>query len=174
LAVASEVGAGLGPVIEALEEFKGVARRFEVVGVAGGITVVDDYAHHESEIAATIEAARQAYPGRRLVAAFQPHLYSRTRDHGEAMGRALAAADLVVVTEIYAAREAPITGVGGWMVLEAARAQGVEVAWVVDRAALPGRLAELAMRGDVVLTMGAGDITSAGRELLLLAGSRSS
>jgi UDP-N-acetylmuramate--alanine ligase len=136
------------------------------VGDARGVTVVDDYAHHPSEVAATIAAARQRYPDGRVVAVFQPHLYSRTKVMGEALGVALAAADRVVVTEVYAAREAPLAGVSGRLVAEAARRAGASVSWVPERAALARELAETVEAGDVVLTLGAGDITGVGRELL--------
>ena len=166
LAVCAELGAALEPALEALAAFGGVGRRFEVVGTEGEVVVVDDYAHHEAEIAATLEGARQAYPGRRLVAAFQPHLFSRTRDHGAAMGKALAAADVVVVTDVYPAREEPIAGVTGKLVADAATAAGAKVEWAPSRADLAQRLAALARPRDVVLTMGAGDITQVGRDLL--------
>ncbi len=167
LAVAAELGADLDPVLEALGKFTGVGRRFELVGEAGGVVVVDDYAHHEAEIAATLEAARQAYPGRRLVAVFQPHLYSRTRDHGVAMGRALAAADVAVVTDVYAAREAPIPGVDGRLVVRGAEEAGAKsVVWVPSRSDLASRVGSLSDRGDLVLTMGAGDVTTVGRDVL--------
>jgi UDP-N-acetylmuramate--alanine ligase len=166
LAVCAELGAGLEPALQALAAFRGVGRRFEVVGESGGVAVVDDYAHHEGEIAATLEGARQAYPGRRLIAAFQPHLFSRTAAHGPAMGRALAAADLVVVTDVYAAREQPLPGVTGKLVADAARAAGANVTWVPKREQLGAELFGLVKRGDVVLTMGAGDITGVGRELI--------
>ena len=110
LAAVDALGADVEPAAAALAEFRGVGRRFERLGEHGGVAVVDDYAHHPSELAATLAAARQAFPGRRLVAVFQPHLYSRTAAHGQAMGEALAAADLVFVTEVYAAREQPIAG----------------------------------------------------------------
>ncbi len=177
LAVAVELGAELGPALEALAMFRGVGRRFERLGTAGGVSVVDDYAHHPTEIAATLEGARQAYPGRRLIAVFQPHLYSRTALHGEAMGRALAAADAVMVTDVYAARESPLPGVSGQVVADAARASsegraprrggaGAEVHWVPSRADLVERVAALVRPGDVVVTLGAGDVTAVGRELL--------
>ena len=166
LAVCAELKADLGKVLEALEGFRGVGRRFELVGEAAGVVVVDDYAHHEAEIAATLEGARQAYPRRRLVAAFQPHLFSRTAEHGPAMGRALAAADVVVVTDVYAAREQPLPGVTGKLVADAAREAGARVHWVQSRGQLGKELAALTKPEDVVLTMGAGDITTVGRELL--------
>jgi len=165
LAVVLEMGGTLEPALEALAAFEGVGRRFERLGSVRGVTLVDDYAHHPTEIAATLEGARQAYPGRRLVAVFQPHLFSRTAVHGPAMGRALAAADVVVVTDVYAAREAPIAGVTGQVVADAARSAGREVHWVPSRAELPAVVAALARDGDVVLTLGAGDITAAAREI---------
>lgn len=166
LAVCAELGVALDPALGALAAFRGVGRRFEIVGESGGVVVVDDYAHHEGEIAATLEGARQAYPGRRLVAAFQPHLFSRTQAHGPAMGEALAAADLVVVTDVYAAREQPLPGVTGKLVADAAKSAGAEVRWVPVREQLGAELVGLVKRGDVVLTMGAGDITGVGRELI--------
>ena len=166
LAVTVELGGPIGPALEALAAFVGVGRRFEVVGAAAGVTVVDDYAHHPTEIAATLEAARQAYPSRRLVAVFQPHLFSRTALHAAAMGKALAAADVVVVTEIYAAREAPLPGVTGRLVADEAQRQGRDVHWVPVRSELVAAMASAGRPGDVVLTLGAGDVTSAGRELL--------
>ena len=160
------VGGDLEAAVTALARYRGVGRRFDRVGTAGGVDVVDDYAHHPSELVATLEAARQAFPGRRLVAVFQPHLYSRTELHGDAMGSALAAADLVVVTEIYAAREQPVPGVSGRRVAEAASAAGGTAHFEADRAGL-GRLVASHLRaGDVVLTMGAGDITRVGPELV--------
>jgi UDP-N-acetylmuramate--alanine ligase len=115
---------------------------------------------------ATIAAARQRFPESRLVAVFQPHLYSRTQALGEEMGIALAAADLAVVTEIYPAREQPIAGVSGASVAQAVRRAGGRVAWIPERPALARHLADLVIEGDVVLTLGAGDITDVGRELL--------
>lgn len=157
--------APLEPALEALAEYRGVGRRFERLGEAGGVELVDDYAHHPSELVAALAAARQAYPGRRLVAVFQPHLYSRTAQHAAAMGIALAAADLAIVTEIYAAREDPMPGVSGRQVAQAAGQAGVEVLFEPDRAALGRRVLEVLRPGDVVLTLGAGDITRLGPEL---------
>ena len=166
LAVAAELGADLDRCAAALGEFRGVGRRFERVGHAAGVTVMDDYAHHPTEVAVTIEAARQAFPGRRLVAVFQPHLYSRTALHGDALGRALASADLVVVAPIYGAREQPMPGVTADLVARGAIAAGARTVAVRDRAALGRRLAEVVRDGDVVFTLGAGDVTRVGPELL--------
>lgn len=166
LGVVAALGGPIGPALEALAAFTGAGRRFERLGEARAVTFVDDYAHHPSELAATLQAARQAFPGRRLVAAFQPHLYSRTDRHGEAMGLALAAADLAIVTEIYAAREAPIPGVSGRRVAQAVTASGGDGVFEPDLAGVARRVAAVTRPGDVVLTLGAGDITRVGRELV--------
>jgi UDP-N-acetylmuramate--alanine ligase len=166
LLAAHELGADLGAALDALQRFTGVGRRFDHVGASCGVEIVDDYAHHPTEVSATLEAARQAFPGRRLVAVFQPHLFSRTQQHGDALGAALGAADIAVVTEIYAAREQPVAGVSGRSVAAAAERAGTRALFVADKAALPDALAELVAEGDVVFTLGAGDITRVGPELL--------
>ncbi len=166
LAVVHALAAERGAALAALERFAGVARRFERIGEARGVTLVDDYAHHPTEVEATLAAARQAFPGRRLVAVFQPHLFSRTALHGEALGRALAAADMVVVAPIYAAREQPMVGVTADLVARGAARAGAATTAVRDRAAVTERVARLVRPGDVVFTLGAGDITLVGRELL--------
>ena len=143
-----------------LSRFRGAGRRFEVVGEHGGVTVVDDYAHHPSEIAATVAAARERTGGRVLVL-FQPHLYSRTRHLAHELGSALSAADAVCVTDIYRAREQPIDGVDGRLVVAALR-PGLRAGWaprVEDGARI---VASWARAGDLVLTVGAGDVDRAG------------
>src|SRR5881227_2465843 len=166
LAVAHELGADLERALAALAEFGGVGRRFERVGEARGVTVMDDYAHHPTEVAATLAAARQAFPRRRVVAVFQPHLFSRTALHGEALGRALAAADVVVVAPIYAAREQPLAGVSAELVARGAARAGATTIAVRERAGVIERVVETVRAGDVVFTLGAGDITRVGPELL--------
>jgi len=165
LAAAEALGADLDAVLGALAAFGGVGRRFERLGEVGGVALVDDYAHHPTEVVATLAAARQAFPGRRLVAVFQPHLYSRTAEHGAALGAALGGADVAVVTEIYGAREAPIPGVSGRQVADAAARTGVATEFEPARDAVPARVQALLRPGDVLLTLGAGDITHVGREL---------
>jgi UDP-N-acetylmuramate--alanine ligase len=160
------LGATLDGMRDGLESFAGVERRFQRLGEAGGVSVIDDYAHHPTEIVATLQAARAAFPGRRIVAAFQPHLFSRTRDFADAFGQALAGADAVYLTEIYPAREQPIAGVSADLIADAARSVGAELAWRGERGALADALAADARPGDVVLTIGAGDITRTGPELL--------
>jgi UDP-N-acetylmuramate--alanine ligase len=143
-----------------------VERRFQRLGTAAGVEVVDDYAHHPTEIRATLAAARTAFPGRRIVAAFQPHLYSRTRDFAREFGEALAAADSVFVADIYPAREQPIPGVTAGLIVDSTRNAGGSVDWQGPRRSLSSELARAVRGGDVVLTIGAGDITKTGPELL--------
>ena len=160
------LGATLERMAPGLARFGGVERRFQRLGDARGVTVVDDYAHHPTEIRATLAAARQAFPGRRVVVAFQPHLFSRTRDFADEFGRALADADLLLLTEIYPAREQPIPGVTTSILVQAVRDASSDVAWCGSRDALAAALAGVVQTGDVVLTIGAGDITKTGPELL--------
>ena len=168
LAVLHALEADVKAGAKALAAFSGVGRRFERLGEAGGVTVVDDYAHHPTEVAATLAAARQAFPGRRVVAVFQPHLYSRTALHGAALGEALAAADVVVVAPIYAAREQPAAGGGVThdVVARSAIRAGASTVAVRERADLTGHVARAVRTGDVVFTLGAGDVTRVGPELL--------
>jgi UDP-N-acetylmuramate--alanine ligase len=166
IGVLQALGADVQLGAEALSRFHGVGRRFERLGEAGGVTVVDDYAHHPTEVSATLSAARQAFPGRRVVAVFQPHLYSRTALHGEALGKALAAADMVVVAPIYGAREQPLAGVTHHIVVRGATRAGAATVAVRDRAGLTNHLARAVRAGDVVFTLGAGDVTRVGPELL--------
>jgi UDP-N-acetylmuramate--alanine ligase len=143
-----------------LARFTGAGRRFQLVGERNGVTVVDDYAHHPAEIAATVAAARERTRGR-VVVLFQPHLYSRTRHLAHELGAALSTADAACVTEIYRAREQPVEGVTGKLVLEALR-PGLRAGWaptVEDGAAI---VASWARPGDIVLTVGAGDVDRAG------------
>jgi UDP-N-acetylmuramate--alanine ligase len=162
LAMEGDIDAALA----SLAEFSGAGRRFERLGTARGVIFIDDYAHHPSELVATLAATRQAFPGKRLVAVFQPHLFSRTQVHGESMGRALAAADLAIVTEVYAAREQPVAGVTGEVVARAAAMTGGKSIFVPHRDDLDGVVAENAKSGDVVITLGAGDVTKVGRGLV--------
>jgi UDP-N-acetylmuramate--alanine ligase len=164
IAVANEVGVPDEAIARALSEFKGVGRRFtrhgEIALPAGGhFTLVDDYGHHPVEMAATLDAARGAYPGRRIVLAFQPHRYTRTRDCFEDFVRVLSGADAVVLTEVYAAGEAPIVAADGRALARALRVAGkVEPVFVEDIAELPQTLLDTVRDGDVVVGMGAGSI----------------
>ena len=167
-AIASGIalGARLEQMAPGLASFGGVERRFQRLGERRGISVVDDYAHHPTEIRATLEAARAAFPERRLIAAFQPHLFSRTRDFAREFGEALAGADVVFLTEIYPAREKPIAGVTSDLIERAIGGAGGTIGWRGERAVLADALAREVRSGDVVLTIGAGDITRTGPELL--------
>jgi UDP-N-acetylmuramate--alanine ligase len=166
LAVVVTLEGEVPAALDALSRFTGVGRRFEQRGEAGGVLVIDDYAHHATEVRATLAAAHQAFPGRRIVAVFQPHLYSRTQAQHVALGEALATAGLAVVTEVYAAREAPIPGVSGRLVYDAVLKRGTPAEFAPDRAELLEMVAAAVHSGDVVLTLGAGDITTLGPDLL--------
>ncbi|SOD02573.1 UDP-N-acetylmuramate--L-alanine ligase [bacterium JGI 053] len=170
VAVARRFGVDWATIERGVAEYAGIDRRFETVGEAGGVLFVDDYAHHPTELEATLRAARAAHPGRRLVAVFQPHLYSRTRDFAREFGAALALADVAFLTDVYAAREKPIAGVTGEMIAAPAREAGVELRYVVDRDALVDAVAAELRPGDFCLTMGAGNLDEAARELLALLG----
>ncbi len=174
IAAALELGADPAPLLDALETFGGVERRFSVRGRARGVEVVDDYAHHPREVAATLAGARTAYPDARIVVLFQPHLYSRTRQLAADFGRAFSDADVVVVTDVYGAREEPEPGVNGALVVEAVRRAGdrpvVNYAPRLEEAA--GFVAGLAEAGDVIITLGAGDVTTAAPRILRLLGSQ--
>jgi UDP-N-acetylmuramate--alanine ligase len=159
------LGVTLDQMREGLLEFRGVDRRFQHLCDVAGVAIIDDYAHHPTEISATLQAARASYPGRRIVAAFQPHLFSRTRDFAETFGTSLAAADCVFLTDIYPAREQPIEGVTSELVTRAMERAGRPVIWQGTRSDLAGALAEFVREGDVVITIGAGDITQTGAEL---------
>jgi UDP-N-acetylmuramate--alanine ligase len=160
LAALGLAGVARDEAVAALARFTGTGRRFEVFEV-GGITVVDDYAHHPAEIAAAIAAAREAFPGRRLRVLFQPHLVSRTRHLAPELGAALAAADDVVVTDVYAAREAPDPTVTGKLVVDAVSDEGRLPAWIPAVADAADYLAGRARPGDVLLVLGAGNVDAA-------------
>jgi UDP-N-acetylmuramate--alanine ligase len=165
-AVCFGVGLGAADIREGLAQFTGTRRRFEYKGEAAGIRVFDDYAHHPTEVAATLAAARQVAAGGRLVVAFQPHRYTRTAAFHESLGQALGAADEVVVMEVYSAGEDPIPGASGASVAASVPLPDAQVHFEPSWSAVAGELARRAVAGDVVLTLGAGDITMVGPEVL--------
>jgi UDP-N-acetylmuramate--alanine ligase len=165
LAVCMVEGVDLARAARGIADFSGAARRFQILGEVDGITVVDDYAHHPTELRATLEAARSRHPERILVVV-QPHRYSRTQRFGEALGQAAAAADVVVATEVYAASEAPVPGVTGEIVADAAKKAGARVVWQPHLGAVVDELQSLVRAGDLVLITGAGDVTQVGPALL--------
>ncbi len=164
IAVATELGVKDDAILRALAEFHGVGRRFQRYGevaLAGGgsFTLIDDYGHHPAEMAATLEAARGAFPGRRIVLAFQPHRYTRTRDLFEDFVKVLSTADALLLAEVYAAGEAPIVAADGRSLARSVRVAGaVEPVFVEDIGEMPDAIRRAAHDGDVVLTMGAGSI----------------
>jgi UDP-N-acetylmuramate--alanine ligase len=162
-----EAGVAFPDIAAAVAAFSGVARRFERKGERGGVTVVDDYAHHPSEVQATLQAARQSFPESRLVVAFQPHLFSRTQTFAREFGEVLLAAEVVVLLPIYPSREQPIAGVTSRLVADAAHAlghRGVHLAASFDDAIV--RLDALVRPGDVLLTLGAGNVVHLGERWL--------
>jgi UDP-N-acetylmuramate--alanine ligase len=160
---ATEVGGSVESVFDGLAGFEGVRRRFESVGTAAGVRVFDDYAHHPTEVRATLEAVRGVAGESRSIVVFQPHLYSRTKTFAREFGQALSAADEVFVLDVYAAREQPLAGVSGASVAEHVTAR---VRYVPDFSAVAGAVAAAARPGDVIVTMGAGDVTLLGQEIL--------
>lgn len=163
---ARALGVEWSAIRDGIKAFKGVRRRFQTLGEVRGVTVVDDYAHHPTEITAALAAARGAFPGSRLVAVFQPHLYSRTQAFHQQFGAALAEADRVWITDIYPAREAPLPGVDGALVAEAVRKQGASIVLHRELDTLPAALAKELQAGDLCLTLGAGSIEGVGPALL--------
>jgi UDP-N-acetylmuramate--alanine ligase len=172
IAVGIELGVPEAAIAKALAEFKGVGRRFQNHGKVrlpggGSFVLIDDYGHHPAEMAATLAAARGAFPGRRIVLAFQPHRYTRTRDCFEDFVKVLATADALVLTEVYPAGEAPIVAADGKALARAIRVHGrVEPIFVESVAEIPAAILGLARDGDVVLTMGAGSIGNVPAALL--------
>jgi UDP-N-acetylmuramate--alanine ligase len=166
-AAALEVGVSFTTIASAVGAFTGVARRFERKGQRNGVVLVDDYAHHPSEIVATLQAARQSSPDARLVVVFQPHLFSRTRDFAREFGDALLGADVVVVLPIYPSREQPIPGVSSELVVGAAQRSGHRQARGASSFAdALNVLDELLRPGDVLLTLGAGNVVQLGETWL--------
>jgi len=170
IAVATDLGIADGAIQKALASFQGIDRRMQVVGElelpGGDVVVVDDYGHHPTEIAATLDALRQAYAGRRIVLVFQPHRFTRTRDLLDDFARVLATADTLLVTEVYAAGEAPIDGADGRAISRAVRGRGkVEPVFVPTVEEIATELVGLVKPGDVIAMMGAGSISTAAQEL---------
>lgn len=165
LLAAVQAGAAVDAVLGALAEFEGVRRRFELVGTCAGVRVFDDYAHHPTKVSAALTAVRTLAEesGGRAIVVFQPHLYSRTQAFAGEFGAALSAADEVFVLDVYAAREQPLAGISGATIADAVTAP---VTYVPDFSAVAARVAAAARPGDVVVTMGAGDVTLLGREIL--------
>ena len=172
IALLAELGWDAGALAAGLADFKGVRRRFEVRGTVGGVTIVDDYAHHPTEIGATIEAGRLG-GWRRVWAVFQPHRYTRTADLGPEFGGPLATADRTIVTDVYPAGEPPIPGVSGRIVAESVAAAGGDVVFVPGLDAVGEMLVDEVAPGDLVLLLGAGDITGLAEPVLAALEARS-
>ena len=166
LAAGLELGVTAPALLHGLSTYPGVRRRFELKGRAAGVTVVDDYGHHPTEVAATLTAARPVAGAGRLLVVFQPHRYSRTAAFGQLFGEALGLADVVVVMDVYSAGEDPLPGISGRTVADAVPPPAGRVVYEPNWARVPALLAALARPGDLLLTMGAGDVTQLGPEVL--------
>ncbi|MEU1672645.1 UDP-N-acetylmuramate--L-alanine ligase [Streptomyces roseifaciens] len=166
LAAGIALGIPAHNLASALGKYTGVKRRLQLKGEARGVQVIDSYAHHPTEMSADLEAIRGAAADARLLVVFQPHLFSRTQELGTEMGQALALADASVVLDIYPAREDPVPGVTSALIIDAAAAAGADVRAEHDMAAIPDVVAGMARPGDLVLTMGAGDVTDLGPRIL--------
>ncbi|MFF0731918.1 UDP-N-acetylmuramate--L-alanine ligase [Streptomyces chartreusis] len=166
LAAGAALGVPAAELAPALAAYTGVKRRLQLKGEVAGVQVIDSYAHHPTEMTADLEAMRAAAGDARIVVVYQPHLFSRTQELGKEMGDALALADASLVLDIYPAREDPIPGITSELIIEAARAAGAEVTAVPDKGEVPSLVAGMAKPGDLVLTMGAGDVTDLGPLIL--------
>ncbi|MFD5115523.1 UDP-N-acetylmuramate--L-alanine ligase [Streptomyces sp. NPDC058391] len=167
LAAGVALGIPVHNLASALGKYTGVKRRLQLKGEAAGVQVIDSYAHHPTEMTADLEAMRAAAaPGSRLLVVFQPHLFSRTQELATEMGQALTLADASVVLDIYPAREDPVPGVTSALIIDAAEAAGAQVTAVHDKTTVPDVIAGMARPGDLVLTMGAGDVTDLGPHVL--------
>ncbi len=169
-ALTVQLGVSVAEAVAGLAAYRGARRRMELKGEADGVQVIDSYAHHPTELAADLAAARDVAAGGRVIAIFQPHLFSRTRIFAAEFGAALSQADEVLVLDVYAAREDPEPGVTGKLISDAVSGGGAM--FVPDRAAVPGVVAGLAKPGDLVLTMGAGDVTALGPLIVAALGDR--
>jgi UDP-N-acetylmuramate--alanine ligase len=166
VSIAKELGVDFETIKSALKKFTGVYRRFEIKDEINGILVIDDYAHHPTEVAATLSAIRTGWD-RRVIAVFQPHLYTRTRDFYQEFAKAFLDSDVFICTDVYPAREIPIQGISGQLITEAAEKFGHKnVIYVPDKKEIPDYLMKLVKPGDIVITMGAGDIWKFGEEFI--------
>jgi len=167
ITVGLELGVPFAKVKAGIERFSGVYRRWEKKGEAHGVAVYDDYAHHPTECRATLSGVKAGWRRHRVVCVFQPHLYSRTRDFYEEFGKAFLLADVLIVTDVYPAREEPIQGVTGELITNAAKQYGhKDVHFLKDKKAVPAFLLSMVKPNDIVITMGAGDIWKFGEEFL--------
>jgi UDP-N-acetylmuramate--alanine ligase len=166
ITAALELGVSVQDIRSALEGFTGVYRRFEIKGEKNGVMVIDDYAHHPSEVVATLEAARKGWK-RRIVCVFQPHTFTRTRDFCTDFGKSFGDADHLIVTDVYPAREEPIEGITGEIIANAAAQFGHRhVQYVPNKQDIPQTLRNMISEGDIIMTLGAGDIWKYGNEFL--------
>ncbi len=163
IGIGIELGISFEQIKQGLREYCGVFRRFQVKYEEDDLIVIDDYAHHPTEVKATLGAARRGWPDRRIVAVFQPHLYSRTKELYDEFGLSFFDAEKLIITDVYASREKPLEGISGQLVAETARSYGHrDVTYIPDKNDLPEVLGKMVGPGDMIITMGAGDIYKSG------------
>lgn len=166
IAVCSSLGCDFSGISSAIQFFTGAKRRFQIIGESNDIMVVDDYGHHPTEVARTLEAARLGYPDKRIICVFQPHRFTRTLHLYEEFGSAFSNADITVITDIYGAGEAPIEGISGKTIFDEVRKNLKAVSYVKRKEDIVNYVLDAAKPGDLIITMGAGDITNLGKEIL--------
>lgn len=166
IAVGRYLGCDITGIGNGLQYFTGAKRRFQVIGQVKDILVIDDYGHHPTEVMKTLEAAKLGFPDKRIICIFQPHRYTRTQYFYEEFGKAFGNADVVILTEIYSAGEPPIEGISGKTVFDEVRKHNSDVTYIPKKEMIPKHIIEIAKPGDIVITMGAGDITNLGKEIL--------
>ena len=167
IALSTELGIKFDDIKKGLKNYRGVKRRFEIKGKVGEIIVVDDYAHHPTEISATLKAVQNGWKEKRIIAIFQPHLYSRTREFFEDFAKSLIISDILIITEIYGAREKSIPGISGELISNVAKSIGhEEVYWIKDKNKIPNQLLSVLEKNDFIITMGAGDIYKISDQIL--------
>ena len=167
IALSIELGIKFKEIKKGLKNFSGVKRRFEIKGEVNKIIVIDDYAHHPTEVSATLKAIQNGWGEKRIIAIFQPHLFSRTKDFFEDFARSLMISDILIITEIYGAREKPISGVSGELISNVAKSIGHEsVYWIKDKNKISNKIFSIVKENDILITMGAGDIYKISDEIL--------
>jgi len=166
IAVCTQLGCDFSNISNSLHSFIGVKRRFQVLGDLDGVLVIDDYGHHPTEVAKTLESARLGYPQRRIICVFQPHRFTRTLHLYEEFGKSFSNADVVIITDVYSAGEKPIEGISGKTVYDEVKKNAKEAVYIKKKEQIADHLMNIVRPGDIIITMGAGDITNTGKEIL--------
>jgi len=166
IAVADNLGCDFSSICNGLQSFSGAKRRFQILGEINNILVIDDYGHHPTEVARTLESARLGYPDKRIICIFQPHRFTRTFHLFEEFGKAFQYADIVIITDIYSAGEAPIEGISGRTIYDEVAKHNKNVIYVLKKEHITDQILEISKPNDLIITMGAGDISNSGKEIV--------